>query len=53
MTSRSDKAADTFSKGPNCAQAVFSAFGPSYGIQEHDALRIAAGWRGFRKCAVQ
>jgi C_GCAxxG_C_C family probable redox protein len=45
MTSnRVAKAADAFSEGFNCAQAVFSAFAPSNGIGEREALKIASGF---------
>ncbi len=44
MASGSEKAADSFSKGFNCAQSVFSAFAPSYGMEEREALRIASGF---------
>jgi C_GCAxxG_C_C family probable redox protein len=46
MTSREERAADSFSMGFNCAQSVFSAFAPSYGVKEREALKIAAGFGG-------
>lgn len=46
MSSRVEKAADRFSEGYNCAQAVFSAFSPAYGTGEKEAMRIASGFGG-------
>jgi C_GCAxxG_C_C family probable redox protein len=40
------KASAAFSEGFNCAQAVFSAFAPSHGIAEQEALKIASGFGG-------
>jgi len=46
MTNRIEKAAETFSKGFNCAQSVFSAYAPELGIPEEEALRISSGFGG-------
>ena len=35
-----EKAADYFKRGFNCSQAVFTAFGPSLGVDEKTALKI-------------
>ena len=37
----SDRAVECFIKGFNCAQAVFSTFAPSHGLDERQALKIA------------
>ncbi len=44
MASRVEKASETFANGYNCAQAVFSAFSPDYGMEEKDALKTAAAF---------
>lgn len=44
MGSKVEKAAEVFSHGFNCAQAVFSAYAPDLGITEEDALRITSGF---------
>lgn len=44
MTTKVEKAVETFSKGFNCAQAVFSTYAPEFGTDERDALRISAGF---------
>ncbi len=44
MSSRTEKAADKFSEGYNCAQAVLSAFSPSFGLGEKEAMKIASGF---------
>jgi C_GCAxxG_C_C family probable redox protein len=44
MTTKVEKAVETFSKGFNCAQAVFSTYAPELGIEEHEALKISAGF---------
>jgi C_GCAxxG_C_C family probable redox protein len=41
-----ETAVSRFAEGFNCSQAVFSAFAESLGIEETDALRIAAGFGG-------
>jgi C_GCAxxG_C_C family probable redox protein len=46
MKSKSESAVDVFRSGFNCAQAVFSAHAPGFGISESDALRIACGFGG-------
>jgi len=40
------KAQEIFFKGYNCAQSVFAANAPRFGISETAALRIAAGMGG-------
>ncbi len=44
MPLKQDIAADRFSHGCNCAQAVFLAYAPEVGINEGDALRIATAF---------
>jgi C_GCAxxG_C_C family probable redox protein len=46
MRSRIETAAQRFVDGYNCAQAVFTAYAPSFGVSETDALRIATGFGG-------
>jgi len=46
MSSRIDAASECFTKGFNCAQAVFFAYASHAGVSEADALRIAAGFGG-------
>ncbi len=41
-----DQAAEKFSKGFLCSQAVFSTLAPLYGIDEKVALKIATGFGG-------
>ncbi len=43
---RAEQAVETFSKGFNCSQAVFSTYAPLYGIDEKLALKIATGFGG-------
>jgi len=44
MASREDIAAERFTHGFNCAQAVFSAYAPALGLKEEDTLRIATAF---------
>ncbi len=44
MSKQSDSAVDCFSKGCNCAQAVFSTYAPQFGISEEDAIKISTGF---------
>jgi C_GCAxxG_C_C family probable redox protein len=44
MSDKIEKAVETFSKGFNCSQAVFSTYAPLYGIDEKQALKIATGF---------
>jgi C_GCAxxG_C_C family probable redox protein len=46
MKSRIDVAGETFSKGYNCAQAVFSAYAPVMQVRQDDALKISTGFGG-------
>jgi C_GCAxxG_C_C family probable redox protein len=41
MNVRIQRATDCFEQGYNCAQAVFSAFAPEFGLERETALRIA------------
>jgi len=41
-----DQAVECFTKGYNCAQAVFSTFAPSLGLEERKALNIACPFGG-------
>jgi C_GCAxxG_C_C family probable redox protein len=44
MSDKIEQAVETFSKGFNCSQAVFSTYAPLYGIDEKQALKIATGF---------
>ncbi len=44
--SRVDDAAQLFTDGKSCSQAVFAAFAPSLGMDAAEALRLAAGFGG-------
>jgi C_GCAxxG_C_C family probable redox protein len=44
MTTRIEVATECFRSGFNCAQAVFSTYAPSVGIEEESALRISTGF---------
>ena len=44
MSSQVDVAAERFARGFNCAQAVFSAYAPSFGVEDENALRISTGF---------
>jgi C_GCAxxG_C_C family probable redox protein len=44
MSEKIEKAVETFSKGFNCSQAVFSTYAPLYGIDEKQALKITTGF---------
>lgn len=44
--SRVDDAAQLFSDGASCSQAVFAAFAPSFGVDPGEALRLASGLGG-------
>jgi C_GCAxxG_C_C family probable redox protein len=44
MTDFSVLAESTFSRGFNCAQAVFSTFAKHYGLDEQTALKISAAF---------
>jgi C_GCAxxG_C_C family probable redox protein len=44
--SRVDDAAQLFTGGNSCSQAVFVAFAPSLGVDADQALRLAAGFGG-------
>ncbi len=44
MSTKAESAVDCFSKGCNCAQAVFSTYAPHFGVSEQQALRIATGF---------
>jgi len=46
MSEKIEKAVDTFSRGYNCAQSVFSTYAPLYGIDEKQALKISTGFGG-------
>lgn len=46
MPSNEHVAAERFTRGFNCAQAVFSAYATAVGLMEEDALRIGAGFGG-------
>jgi C_GCAxxG_C_C family probable redox protein len=46
MQSRIETAVQRFSESYNCAQAVFTTYGPLFDVKETDALRIATGFGG-------
>jgi C_GCAxxG_C_C family probable redox protein len=46
MMSRVENALNTFENGYNCAQAVFSAYGPECGIDRGTAIKLAAPFGG-------
>lgn len=41
-----DKAISSFREDFNCAQSIFSAYAPAYGLDKDTALRIATGFGG-------
>lgn len=41
-----DKAVELFKEGYNCAQSVFGAFAPRYGIDRDTAMRLASSFGG-------
>lgn len=43
---KSEKAAELFTKGFNCSQSVFSVFAEKYGLSEELALKIGCGFGG-------
>jgi len=43
-TIKSERAVEKFLKGFNCAQSVFSTYGPLYGIDEQQGLKISTGF---------
>ena len=45
-TGRSEKAAELFSSGFNCAQSVFTSFANETGLTEEQALKITSGFGG-------
>lgn len=49
MINHKKQAIEDFAKGYNCAQAVFAAFAPEYGIEKQQAYKLACGvGGGFR-----
>ena len=50
MSARADKAAETFSKGYNCAQAVLSVFCEEDGLDLNTAFKLANGFGGGVRC---
>lgn len=46
MATKAEEAVECFSKGCNCAQAVFSTYAPHFGISEQDAIRLSTGFGG-------
>ena len=47
---REEIAVESFAKGYNCAQSVFSAFSEEFGLDKTTALRIANGFGGGVRC---
>ena len=50
MSERAERAADTFARGYNCAQAVLSAFCEEGGLGLDTAFRLANGFGGGLRC---
>ena len=46
MDDPADTAASKFAQGFNCAQSVFAAFAPAFGLNETTALKIASPFGG-------
>ena len=46
MSKHTEKALEVFSRGGNCCQAVVLAFCEEYGLEEKQAVRVAAGLGG-------
>ena len=46
MSAHSDRAAELFKQGFNCAQAVFAAFCDEFDMDEETALKVSAGLGG-------
>lgn len=42
MIDRSERAVELFKSGRNCAQSVFAAYAPEFGLDEQTALRVSA-----------
>jgi C_GCAxxG_C_C family probable redox protein len=47
-----DVAVDLFRSGCACSQAVLGAYGPRYGLDQEQALRVAAGFAGGMRLAA-
>ena len=47
---RKEFALEKFGDGFNCAQSVLSAFSSNFGLDENNALKIAAGFGGGCRC---
>jgi C_GCAxxG_C_C family probable redox protein len=45
------KAVELFANGCACSQSVLAAYGPMYGLDEQQALRLAAGFAGGMRMA--
>ncbi|VBB08131.1 cgcaxxgcc motif [Lucifera butyrica] len=43
---RIDQAVSSFKNGLSCSQAILSTYGPLFGINQDDAIRIARGFGG-------
>ena len=53
MKNHKQLALEDFQKGYNCAQSVFAAFAPDYGIEKEQAYKLACGvGGGFRFAEV-
>ena len=48
---KSQYAAELFRSGFTCSQAVLAAFCDNYGLERHNALKIACGFGGGMRCA--
>ncbi len=51
MTSSVSTAVERFKSGCACSQAVFGTYSPRYGLDENQAMRIAAGFAGGMRMA--
>ena len=47
---REETAVESFEKGYNCAQSVFSAFSEDFGLDKATALKIGNGFGGGVRC---
>ncbi|MBE0537115.1 MAG: C_GCAxxG_C_C family protein [Phycisphaerae bacterium] len=46
-----ERAVELFEGGYNCSQAILAAYGPSLGLTEREALKVAAGFGGGMGCS--
>ena len=46
-----DKAEDLFRSGCACSQAILGTYGPRFGLNEEEAMRVSAGFAGGMRMA--